>query len=87
MSHPGNNGAPTVKPTNEDLLPCVRKSNSPTELAIDHVISKTFKHYDIPLQITDNIRSIFTAKLWRKVGLGRNSTFFPGKMESIPLGT
>ena len=65
ISHPGKNGAPTIHPNNEDLLPCVRKSCSSTEVAIDHVITKSFRHYDIPFQITDNIRSIFTAKLWR----------------------
>ena len=52
-------------PNGEDLLPCARKSTSSTESAIDHVITKTFKQFDIPFQITDNITSIFTAKLWR----------------------
>ena len=65
ISRPGKSGAPTVQPTDENLLPCVRKTQSFTELAIDHVITKSFNHYDIPFQITDNIRSIFTAKLWR----------------------
>ena len=27
--------------------------------------TKTFRHYSIPLEITDNIRTIFKAKLWR----------------------
>ena len=58
ISRPGKNGAPTVMPNGEDLLPCARKSTSSTEAAIDHVITKTFKQFDIPFQITDNIRSI-----------------------------
>ena len=50
---------------NGDWLPCARESTTSTEEVIDHVITKTFKQFDIPFQITDNIRSIFTAKLWR----------------------
>ena len=43
ISRLGNNGAPTVMPNCEDLLPCARKSTSSTEAAIDHVITKIFQ--------------------------------------------
>ena len=66
ISHPMKNGAPTITPTADDeILPSTRKATSTFELAIDFVITKTFKHYDIPLHITDNIRTTFKGKLWR----------------------
>ena len=38
--------------------------NEETQSAIDLVINKTFKHYNIPLHIPDNIWSTFKSKLW-----------------------
>jgi len=94
ISHPGKNSASTIHPNNKDLLPCVRKSCSFTEIAIDHVITKTFRHYDIPFQITDNIISILQLNYdeWgkhflRKMKPGKHSSLIPGKREWIPLGT
>ena len=58
MSHPGKNGTSTIKLTDEELLSCSNKF----ELLLDNVITRTFRHYNIPLEITDNI---FKAKLWR----------------------
>ena len=37
----------------------------PKDLAIEHVITKTFNHYSIPLEISEGTRRIFKAKLWR----------------------
>ena len=66
MSHPGTNGVPTITPApNDEILPSTTKACSASELAIDFVITKVFKHYDIPLHITDNIRTTFKSKLWR----------------------
>ena len=65
ISHPTKNGAPTIIPTADDeILPSTRKASSTFELAVNLVITKTFKHYDIPLHITDKIRTTFKAKLW-----------------------
>ena len=33
--------------------------------ALEHVIMVTFKHYEIPLEISDQIRAAFKSKLWR----------------------
>ena len=35
------------------------------QLAMERVITKTFKHYSITLDITENIRTTFKSKLWR----------------------
>ena len=37
----------------------------PRQIFVERVIRKTFSHYSIPLDITDNIRGIFKSKLWR----------------------
>lgn len=37
----------------------------PHQLLIERVIIKTFKHYHIPLDISDTIRDSFRVKLWR----------------------
>ena len=60
ISHPGKNGIPTIKPSDEELC----ASSNKFEI-FDNIITKTFKHYCIPLKATDNIRSIFKLKLWR----------------------
>ena len=36
-----------------------------TQLAVECVITKTFKHYSITLDITENIHTTFKGKLWR----------------------
>ena len=59
---PEKNGDPAIMmPNGEDLFLYVRKSVSSIEVTTDHVITKTYKHYDIPTQITDNNSPIFTA--------------------------
>ena len=37
----------------------------PKDLAIEYVINKTVNHYSIPLEISEGIRRVFKAKLWR----------------------
>lgn len=40
------------------------------ELLLDNVITKTFRHYSIPLEVTDNIWTIFKPKLWSTLQVG-----------------
>ena len=38
---------------------------SVTQLAVEYIITKTFSHYAVTLDITDNICTAFKSKLWR----------------------
>ena len=37
----------------------------PKDLGIEHVINKAVNHYSIPLEISEETRRTFKAKLWR----------------------
>ena len=66
---PGGNGV--SKDQEAQVAIC---SNFTTlKLAHERVITKVFSHYAIPLEITDAMRSIFKAKLWR-MGKARKQT-------------
>ena len=68
ISHPGRNGTPQLDLC-EDEEASVSVENlsrlSPCQLALERVIVKTFTHYKIPLDVSDNIRASFKLKLWR----------------------
>jgi len=65
ISHPGKTGTPKFD-LSEDHEACVSSENlSSHQLIIERVIVKTFKHYHIPLDISDTIRDSFRVKLWR----------------------
>jgi hypothetical protein len=50
----------------EDSGACVSSNKlTPAQLLLERVIVKLFKHYEIPLQITDSIRAAVKSKLWR----------------------
>ena len=51
---------------------------------MDNVITKTFRHYCIPLEITNNIRTIFKAKLWR-MGKAVSKLGVPRKVAQLDL--
>ena len=78
ISCPGKNGVPTIKPSDEELCACSNKF----ELIIDNVITKAFKHYSIPMKVTDNIRTIFKGKLWR---MGKTFTKLGGPRKAAQL--
>ena len=55
-----------------------------TQLALDRVITKTFSHYSIKLEITPAIRTMFKCKLWR---MGRSWSELGSKNRSKKLVT
>lgn len=64
ISKPGKNGTPTLDLSKEcELLSSSKFTH--TQLAYERVIKTIFKHYAIPLEVSDTIRSAFRAKLWR----------------------
>ena len=50
ISHPGKSGTPTID-LSEDEDAKIEQHLPPQDLAIEHVITKTFNHYSIPLEI------------------------------------
>ena len=66
ISRPGKYGRP-LHDLSGDTEACVNNEDrySPVQLAYERVITKTFTHYKIPLEITDTIRTTFKSKLHR----------------------
>ena len=69
-----------IEPSDEELFSCSNKF----ELLIDNFLTKTFRHYCILLEITDNIRTIFKAKLWR---MGKILSKLGGPRKAAQLDT
>ena len=65
ISHPGQNGVPTYNLKGDKDATVFESTLTPTQLAIEHVISKVFTHYSIPLEIIEDIRVAFKSKLYR----------------------
>ena len=65
ISHPGQNGVPTYNLKGDKDATVFESTLTPTQLALERVISKVFTHYSIPLEITEDIRVAFKSKLYR----------------------
>lgn len=73
---------PTVD-LSEDSEACVTSNKlTPAQLLRERVITKLFKHYQIPLQITDSIRGAVKSKLWR---MGKLLSKFGGSKQQQQL--
>ena len=83
ISKPGRNGVPG-KDLSEDVdCSGVQHADlTAQQLAYERVIAKTFCTYNIPLAITDNIRTTFKSKLWQ---LGKTLSATGGKKRSQML--
>ena len=65
ISHPGKNGVPTLDLSgNVSEVSSVPIEFTAAQKALERVIMVTFKHYEIPLEISDQIRAAFKSKLW-----------------------
>ena len=65
ISHPGQNGVPTYNLKGDKDATVFESTLTPTQLALERVISKVLTHYSIPLEITEDIRVAFKGKLYR----------------------
>ena len=65
ISRPGSTGTPHVDLSGDQEAAVSAENLTPRQVIIERVITKTFKHYHIPLDISDNIRDSFRIKLWR----------------------
>lgn len=65
ISHPGKSGVPQHDLSSDKDLQISPGEFTPTQLKYERVIVKVFKHYDIPLSISESIRATFRSKLWR----------------------
>ena len=66
ISHPSKNGIPSFDLSNDDkATPITTDGMTPSQLAVERVITKVINHYSITLDITDKIRITFKSKLWR----------------------
>ena len=65
ISHPGKKGTPKYD-LSQDEEACVSSADfTPDQLLYERIITKVFKHYEVSLEITDEIRSAVKVKLWR----------------------
>ena len=65
ISHPGKKGTPNYD-LSQDEEACVSSADfTPVQLLYERIITKVFKHYEVSLEITDEIRSAVKVKLWR----------------------
>ena len=62
--HPGKSGVPQLDISGDEDFH-TPEDLTPTQLKYERVIVKVFKHYDIPVAITENVRATFRLKLWR----------------------
>ena len=68
ISHPDKEGFPQVDLSADDDIVLdseLVKSFSPKQLAIEYVIAKVFFRHRCDIVVTDCLRSLFKAKLWR----------------------
>ena len=68
ISHPDKEGYPQVDLSTDDDIVLdseLVKSLSPKQLAIKHVMAKVFVTYYCDVIITDRLRALFKAELWR----------------------
>ena len=68
ISHPDKEGFPQVHLSADDDIVLdseLVKSFSPKQLAIEYVIAKVFVRHRCDIVVTDRLRSLFKAKLWR----------------------
>ena len=85
ISKPGRNGVPGKDLSEDDDCSEVQPRDlTAQQLAYERVITKTFCEYNIPLAITDNIRTTFKSKLWR---LGKCLSATGGKKRSQILNS
>ena len=67
ISKPGKTGIPRndLSDDPEAVVSTDTLTNNTTAVAYERIITKTFAHYNIPLEITPSIRATCRSKLWR----------------------
>ena len=65
ISLPGNNGTPRFDLSQDECCQVRSENVTPQQILIERVIKKTFVDYSIPLDVSEQIRATFSAKLWR----------------------
>ena len=62
---PGKSGTPHLDLSKDKEAYVTSENLMPRQILVERVITKTFAHYSIPLDISDTIRASFKSKLWR----------------------
>ena len=79
ISKPGKKGTPLNDLSGDSESTVSREGCTAVQLAHERVITKIFAHYEIPLEITDTIRTTFKSKLHR---MGKSLSMTGGKKRS-----
>ena len=85
ISHPDKNGRPHHDlSADSEATPIGVDTGVMTDiqLAVERIITKTFKHYSVALDVTENIRTTFKSKLWR---MGKRITRIGGAKQRNDL--
>ena len=66
ISRPGKTGTPNFDLAQDEEAAVANSGDlTPVQLLHERVITKVFRNYQIPLEITDVIRAAMKSKLWR----------------------
>ena len=66
ISHPNKSGIPQINLAKNPEAQIDEGTHlSPSQIVVERVITKVFRHHHCEVVITDRVRSLFTLKLWR----------------------